>query len=170
MGAVMPGGSAGAKTIPRVHAFASRVEWRAGTRGHLAADGKPSFLVASPPVFGGEPGLWTPQELLVAAVNACTMTTFLHFARRSNLPLVAYESEAVGTLEFVAGSYRFTRIAVRPRVTVSSASAVEAVHEAMRRAHERCPVGQSLSAAIGIDLSVAVAGVPPASGAGPQAP
>ncbi|MBI3191832.1 MAG: OsmC family protein, partial [Pedosphaera parvula] len=54
------------------------------------------FRVASPPEFKGEAGVWTPEDLFVAAVNVCTMTTFAAFAQRLNLPVLSYRCEAEG--------------------------------------------------------------------------
>jgi len=72
-------------------------------KGILIAAEKPDIEVASPPEFGGPGGTWSPEDLLVASVNACIMTTFLFFAKKDNIPVSFYESEAEEILEKVDG-------------------------------------------------------------------
>ena len=95
--------------------------WKSGRRGVMSSLGKPELEVGSPPEFRGEPGVWTPEDMYVGALNACLMLTFLAFADRKGLGLVAYETSAEGSLEHVEGRYRITEVAVRPRVVVSAA-------------------------------------------------
>ena len=89
--------------------------WKSGRRGVMSSLGKPELEVGSPPEFKGEPGIWTPEEMYVGALNACLMLTFLAFADRKDLGLVAYEASAEGLLEQVEGRYRITEVTVQPR-------------------------------------------------------
>ena len=70
------------------------VRWTGERKGALTADGKPPVEVATPPEFKGHEGIWSPEDLYVASVNACIMTTFLAFAGRAGLAFEEYESEA----------------------------------------------------------------------------
>jgi peroxiredoxin-like protein len=124
--------------------YRTRMEWRGGRAGDLASEGKPGFRVASPPEFKGEAGVWTPEDLLVAAVNGCTMTTFVAFSQRLALPVQSYECDAEGTLEFAEGSYRFTGVTLRPRIVVSDPSALPQVEKALADAHRSCIISNSI--------------------------
>ena len=64
---------------------------------------QPDIAIGSPPEFKGEAGVWAPEEMLVAALNACMMLTFVSFAQSKRLEFVAYESAAEGLLENVDG-------------------------------------------------------------------
>ncbi len=142
--------------------YRTRIEWHGGRAGDLASEGKPVFRVASPPEFKGEAGVWTPEDLLVAAVNACSMTTFAAFWQRLGLPVLSYESEAEGVLEFTEGSYRFTRVTLRPKIVVSEPSALPQVEEALEDAHRSCIISNSLRASVILDpvFEVAAPGPP----------
>src|SRR5205085_2826406 len=48
--------------------YKSSLVWNSGRRGKTSAPGKPEFDVGSPPEFKGEPGVWSPEELLVGAL------------------------------------------------------------------------------------------------------
>jgi len=105
--------------------YHTQLKWKGNLTGVLQSRGKPEFHVASLPEFKGEDGVWTPEDLFVASVDICTMTTFMSFAQQKNLPLVAYNSRVEGILEFTDGQYQFTRIILRPTIVVETSTAAE---------------------------------------------
>jgi len=144
---------------PRSYTYRTSLE-RVGPRaGQLSAESKPAFRVASPPEFKGEPGVWSPEDLFVAAVNACTMTTFLSFAERKGLGLVSYTSQAEGQLELVEGAFRFTKVWVRPVVTLSDASQEAMARSTMEEAHHKCLISNSMRCQVIVEARFA-AGTP----------
>lgn len=94
------------------------VEWTGEKKALAMVEGKPDLQVATPPEFKGHPGIWSPEDLFVGAVNSCVMTTFLSFAERAGLDLASYRSEAVGTLERGDAGFVFTKVVVRPSIGV----------------------------------------------------
>lgn len=129
---------------PKAFHYEVKTRWTQQRRGVLAAEGKPALEVASPPEFKGHPGVWTPEDLLVAAVSACTMTTFLSFAARREVQLLSYECDATGTLEMVEGKFRFSRVVLRPRIIVARNEDVSGVLTAFHDAEASCLVANSL--------------------------
>jgi organic hydroperoxide reductase OsmC/OhrA len=117
----------------------------------MSSLGKPEFEVGSPPEFRGEPGVWTPEDLYVGALNACLMLTFLAFADRKDLGLVTYETSAEGLLEHVEGRYRITEVTVRPSVVVKSEVDLKAAQEIMGQLEENCFISNSISASVRIE-------------------
>ena len=55
--------------------YTNTVTWKENKKGVLTSEGKPDLEVATPSEFGGPEGSWTPEDLLVASVNSCIMTT-----------------------------------------------------------------------------------------------
>src|SRR5258708_30010415 len=96
--------------------YKSDVVWQSGRRGVTSALGKPHVEVGAGPEFKGEPGIWTPEDMLVGSLNACLMLTFLALAAGRGLAVAAYESSAEGLLENIDGKYRITEVTVQPRV------------------------------------------------------
>src|SRR5262245_62343098 len=129
---------------PRTFHYASGLKGTGEMKGTLAAIGKPRLDVAAPPEFRGHEGFWTPEDFLVAAVNACTMMTFLSLAKRKNLEIVSYESEATGRLETEGGEFRFTRIVVRPRIEIGSEADRPTALARLQDAEDRCPLAHPL--------------------------
>jgi organic hydroperoxide reductase OsmC/OhrA len=137
--------------------YRTALQWTASRSGIVAAEGKHALLASSPPEFKGEPGRWTPEDLFVAAIDLCTMTTFAAFAERLKIPVVGYQSEAEGTLEFVDDGYRFTNVMLRPRITVADAAAVAPAEKAMHDAHTSCLIGRSVRATVSVEPTIGVA-------------
>lgn len=144
------------KTKYKTFTYQTNVTWAGDRAGMMNSDGKPELRVASPPEFKGEEGVWTPEDMFVAAVEACTMTTFLAYAYRKKLPLVSYRSNAEGTLEFVEGGYRFTKVILKPRIVVQSGEAVEETEKLIHDAHEKCLIANSIKADVEIEPDIRV--------------
>jgi organic hydroperoxide reductase OsmC/OhrA len=134
-------------------------KWEKGSHaGMLSSPGKNEFRLASPPEFKGEEGVWTPEDLFVAAVEACTLTTFVAFALRLNLPVVSYYSTSEGLLEFHEGKYQFTRVYVRPEIVVETADAVEQTEKTIHDAHEKCLIANSVRSKVIVEPTIKIAG------------
>ena len=142
------------KTRYKTFTYKTNVTWTEGKAGTLASDGKPSFRVASPPEFKGEAGVWTPEDLFVASVEICHMSTFLAYASRGDLPLIAYQSHANGVLEFIDGDYRFTRIVLFPTITVDHSVKKEDVYSMLREAHKHCLVANSIASIVEVNPTI----------------
>ena len=143
--------SSAPKTKYKSFAYHTQLHWLENRAGQLNSEGKPGFRVASPPEFKGEAGVWTPEDLFVAAVETCTMTTFLAFSTRQQIPLVSYESSAEGFLEFADGGYRFTKVIIRPKVVVENEAAVAQAQKTMDDAHHNCLIANSIKSEVVIE-------------------
>lgn len=124
--------------------YTANVVWSGDRSGELSSPDKPELTVSAPPEFKGRPGLWTPEDLFVASVNLCTMTTFLALAERRGLRLRSYAAEASGLLEFTEGGYRFTKITVRPLIGLESKSDEADAGRLMHDAHDKCLIANSI--------------------------
>lgn len=144
-------------TRPRSYTYSTNVRWTGARAGELSALGKPSLKVASPPEFKGEAGVWTPEDLFVASVNMCTLTTFVSMAERAGLRIASYASDAEGLLEIVDGSFRFTKITIRPRITVADASQVEQTKSVLMESHTKCLVSNSMRSTVVVEPTVTAA-------------
>jgi organic hydroperoxide reductase OsmC/OhrA len=136
--------------------YKTATEWTHGTFGIVSSEGKPSINVSSPPEFKGEPGAWTPEEMFVASVELCHMSTFLSFAARAEVPIISYRSHSNGVLEFVNHQYRFTRIVIFPTITVSGGSREQQVLAVLRDAQEHCLVANSIDSIVEVNPTIVV--------------
>ena len=136
--------------------YRTGITWVGQRAGITHSGEKLPFRTASPPEFKGEEGVWSPEDLFVAALNSCQLMTFVSLVMKLGLPVASYESEAEGLLEFVEDGYRFTRVVIRPRVVVSDPDAVDGVRKALDDAHHACFVARSVSSEVILEASVEV--------------
>ncbi len=133
---------------PKSYRYATVVRWDGERKGTMTVAGKPPVAVATPPEFKGHEGIWSPEDLYVAAVNSCIMTTFLSYAERGGLGFTGYESEAEGLLELADNRLVFTRVVVRPRIALRRPEDRGMAEEILRKAEGNCLVSNSIRAEV----------------------
>ena len=108
-----------------------------------------AIQVATPPEFTkGIAGIWSPEHLLVAAVNSCLMTTFLTVAENSKLNFIHFESNADGKLEKVAGKYMISEVVLTPQLTIENEADRERGIRILEKAAAACLDSNSLKSTI----------------------
>jgi peroxiredoxin-like protein len=140
---------------PKSYRYATSLRWTGERKGGMSVAGKPPVEVATPPEFKGHAGVWSPEDLFVAAVNSCLMTTFLALAERSGLGFEKYESEAEGLLELVDGKFVFTKVVVRPRVTLKAGEDRARAEEILHKSESHCIVSNSIRTPVTLEPTIA---------------
>jgi peroxiredoxin-like protein len=135
----------------KVFNYRTAVKWTGRKLGTATSPGKPDVQVATPPEFRGHEGIWSPEDLFVASVNVCVMTTFLAFAERAGLSFSEYESEADGRLEMVDGRFQMTSVAIRPKVTLSAGEDAGKAKEILARAEAACLISNSVKSKVTVE-------------------
>ena len=85
----------------------------------LSTSGIPDLSTAPPAEFDGPGDAWSPELLLLAAVQTCFLFTLRSMARGSHVDFVSLELDAAGTVNRQEGVTRFTEIVLRPRLVVA---------------------------------------------------
>jgi organic hydroperoxide reductase OsmC/OhrA len=111
---------------------------------------------SAPPEFGGEPGLWTPEHFLLAAVASCFVESFRAVAKASKLDFPGIEVGVDGVVEREGGGFRFTTITVRPIVIIHGETEHELAVRLLEKAERICLITRSLSSQITLDPKVLV--------------
>jgi len=137
------------------HAFHAKLEWtgaaagpageyRTYSREYVAhIEGKPSVRGSAHRAFLGDSSLHNPEDLLVIALSACHMLSYLAECARSGIEVVSYTDEAEGAMEPVDGVTRFTRVTLRPHVVVRGD--LEKARKLHQRSHEVCFIANSVN-------------------------
>jgi peroxiredoxin-like protein len=127
------------------HCFRAAARWTTGRRGVAEADcGAPAIDIAAPAEFQGEAGFWTPEHFLVAAVASCFITTFRAIAEFAKFEPEALEVRAEGTVEKTEKGYRFTRVLLRPVLTIRAEEEHGRAERLLEKAERACLVSHSL--------------------------
>jgi len=135
------------------HRYQLRVNWSGATQGYesysrnhtIEIAGKPVIEASSDPAFRGDPGLMTPEDMLLAALSSCHMLWYLHLCAVNGVVVTAYEDEAQAKMIEGPGGGRFTDVLLRPAVTISPDSDEAIACDLHERAHAECFIANSVN-------------------------
>ncbi len=133
-----------------VHHYEVKVNWEADRKGLMTSPVlNENIEVATPPEFPkGMPGIWSPEHLLVAAVNSCLMTTFLAIAENSKFDFANFESNADGKLEKVEGKFMISEIELKPVVIIHKEEDREKALRILDKSEAACLISNSVKSKI----------------------
>jgi len=134
--------------------------WSSHHTGIVEAEEIPRTInFSAPPEFRGEPGLWTPEHLLVAALATCFVTTLRAVAEASKLEIMALETFVEGLLEKGDSGFSFTRFTLRPRLTIAREEDRERAGRLLAKAERACLISRSLTGRVELQPEIVVAEV-----------
>lgn len=143
--------------------FVSSARWTGDRHGVVKGqEVEPAINFSSPPEFQGEAGVWTPEHFLTAAVASCFVMTFHAIAAFSKFGARALEVSVEGQVEKSEGGFRFTRITVRPVLTINSESDRERGMRLLEKAERACLVTRSLESQMALEPQVLILAAAPA--------
>jgi organic hydroperoxide reductase OsmC/OhrA len=127
-----------------------------GPTGHATAhvDGAPDLRSAPPLDFDGHGDAWSPEHLLLAAVETCFLFTLRVVAQASRVDFVALEVTAEGVVDRRENALRFTEIVLRPRLTVRPGTDRARAIRALEKSEKACLVSASLSTPIRLEPEI----------------
>lgn len=143
--------------MEKSYTYSAAAHWTQHKRGIVEAAGIPRTVnFAAPPEFGGEPGLWTPEHLLLAAVSTCFVATLRAVAEASKLEIGGLETPVEGVIEKLEGGYRFTRIVLRPSLVIHDERDRERAARVLQKAERACLITRSLDCRVSLEPAVEV--------------
>ena len=145
----------GVRTIVKEHRFPTSVRWLGGRLTRVSAPEKDDLDVAVPPEFrGGIEGIWSSEELLVAATASCYAVTVVALLERLEIPLLDLSVDGVGHVTKRAdGKLAFVAIEVTAKL-VTEANSVAAAEAAAREAKEVCLISLALEVPVHVVVRV----------------
>ncbi len=130
---------------PRVYEFETSVRFIEEKKGVLNSADKPEVIIGCAPEFGGKKEYWSPQHLLIAAIEVCIMTTFFWLLEKSNLNIINYFSEACAKAQLKDNDFVFTEVIVKPAVTIDSEQKEDDILNLVNEAGNKCMVSKSIN-------------------------
>ena len=144
--------------MPGTHTYAAKVTWtgnqgegtaayRSYTRDYdIACAGRPAIRGSADPAYLGDAGRHNPEDLLVGSLSACHMLWYLHLCASNGVVVTAYEDAAEGVMRTRSdGAGEFTRVTLRPRVTVTAGSDPETAARLHAKAGAMCFIARSVN-------------------------
>jgi peroxiredoxin-like protein len=137
------------------YTYNAHAHWTMHRRGILEAEEIPRTInFGAPTEFGGDPGLWTPEHMLLGAVATCYVCTFRAIAERSKLEFGGMDVFVDGTMEKSDGTLRFTRITLRPVIAVLREEERSRAQRVLEKAELACPISRSLSCTVELEAKI----------------
>ena len=120
--------------------------------------GKPDIQVATPPEFrGGIPGVWSPEDLLVASAASCYAVTLVAVGERADVPVRALSVTAAGHVtRRDDGKFGFVAIELDVRFETDP-DLVDAAGRAAAKAKDLCIVTMALDVPVRLGVDVRAA-------------
>lgn len=143
--------------MDKSYSYRVSAHWTMHQRGIVDAESIPRTInFAAPPEFGGEPGLWTPEHLLLASAATCFVATFRAVAEASRLEFGGLDITVEGKIEKHEGGFRFTRIVLRPTVAILREEDRERTGRLLEKAERVCLISRSLACTMGLEARIVV--------------
>jgi len=121
----------------------------------ITATGKPTIEASADPAFRGDKTKYNPEELLVASLSSCHMLWYLHLCAESQVIVTHYVDYPVGTLlETSDGRGQFTKVLLRPTVTITPESNQRLAVDLHQQAHKQCFIANSVNFPVPCNPSV----------------
>lgn len=142
---------------PLPHRYELRLTGGPAGYATLSGAGLPDLQSAPPPDYDGPGDAWSPEHLLLAAVDACFLFTLRAVARASKLEFITLELSSEATVDRVNGVTRFTEIVLRPRLTLAPGTDHARALWVLEKSKKACLVTTSLSAPVRLEPDIAAA-------------
>jgi organic hydroperoxide reductase OsmC/OhrA len=135
------------------HTYTSELEVKDDASSWLKAPPRPAILGGNPPEFDGNAEWWSPEHLLLAALQLCFRGTWIALSARANVKAKSFSTRAIGRLEKTTAGIVFTEIRLRVAATVA-ADQVEAAKELLVKSKKYCIIANQLKTEAQLELDV----------------
>jgi organic hydroperoxide reductase OsmC/OhrA len=129
------------------------VEWDGATGGVIRCDNCSELRLDTPVDFSGLGSAPCPDQLFLASISGCLLTTFLHFARRLGAEVESVSVHARVELSMGKEGYRIRRVS--SKILVEAAPEVaELAERCARLGRDYCHITRSLEASFPVEVEV----------------
>ncbi len=111
------------------HTYTLRLDWNGNPDKdsmkndrlyEVAIEGKAPFCGSADKPFFGDPTLYNPEDLLLSALSACHMMSFLYLCRKKGIRVLSYQDNPEGFLKVNPdGSGQFEKVVLKPEVQLA---------------------------------------------------
>jgi organic hydroperoxide reductase OsmC/OhrA len=143
--------------MPKEHIYRVSTVWTGASQGTTSSyqsysreytaniEGKPPLIGSADPSFRGDRHLYNPEDLLVIALSACHMLSYLAICARAGIRVVDYSDEAVGKMTYKDGKMQMTEVLLYPKVIIEAGNDLKSAIAFHRQAHDECFIANSVA-------------------------
>ncbi len=139
---------------PLPHTYDVRLDGGAAGYATVSADACPDLRTAPPRDFDGPGDAWSPEHLLLAAVETCFLFTLRSIATASKLEFTKLTLSGEGTVDRKEGVTRFTEIVLRPTLTVPAGVDLDRARRIIEKSEKACLVSASLATPVRLEPEI----------------
>lgn len=133
------------KRMKQHHEYQVSAWWTSGKAGIARSNQVHTAIHFAAPVnFGGEPGRWTPEELMLAALASCFTTTFQALATYSKLLYTDLEVTVDGEIMRTTSGFQFKAIRIQARLTIADRELRPLAERVLRKSESLCLVSRAI--------------------------
>ena len=129
------------------------VEWDGETGGVIRCNSCSELRLDMPVEFDGQGSAPCPDQLFLASVSGCLLTTFLHFARRLGADVRSVNIHSGAELSMGEEGYRIRRVSSRI-LFEAAPEAAELAERCAKLSREYCHITRSLEASFPVDVEI----------------
>ena len=135
------------------------VQLSGGPNGYatVSTKGMPDLRSAPPLDFDGPGDAWSPEHLVLAAVETCFLFTLRAVAKASRVEFLALDLSSEGTVDRQDGVTRFTEIVLRPRLTIGPGTDRDRALAVLQKSERGCLVSASLATPVRLEPELVTA-------------
>ena len=116
-------------------------------------DGKPRIKGSADKPFFGDPSLYNPEDLLLSALSACHMMSFLYLCRKEGIVVRSYKDNPEGILKVNSeGRGGFESAILKPKVELLDRTLTSRVKQLHKEAGKLCFIANSVNFPIEFDV------------------
>jgi organic hydroperoxide reductase OsmC/OhrA len=140
----------------KVFSYSADLVWQGGRRALVSSQERPPLVVVPPSEFAdGSDSGWSPEHLFLAALESCTMLSFIAHCAHNGIELVSYEARVDGRLRRRESDHRYAfetvEMTVMARVAGGHAAAARGL---TARAERDCFISASTTAEVRTDWRI----------------
>ena len=142
---------------PLQHRYEVRLSGGPSGYATVSASGMPDLRSAPPLDFDGPGDAWSPEHLLLAAVETCFLFTLRAVAKVSRVEFVVLDLSSEGTVDRQDGVTRFTEIVLRPRLAIRPGTDRDRALSVLQKSERSCLVSASLATPVRLEPELVTA-------------
>jgi organic hydroperoxide reductase OsmC/OhrA len=141
---------------PLPHLYEVSLKDGPGGYATLFASGPPELRMATPVEFDGPGDAWSPEQLVVAAVESCFLFTLRAVAAASKVEYTSIHITGEGLLQRKDGVVRITEVVLRPVLSLPAGSDSNAAAQMLEKSGKLCFLSASLSAPVRLEPRILI--------------
>jgi len=141
---------------PLPHIYRVHLAGGAGSYAVLSDSRLPELQTAPPMDFDGPGDAWSPEHLLLAAVESCYLFTFQAIAHASKLTFDSLKLSGEGIVDLKEGIICFSAIVLRPTLRLAAGNDKDRAMRILEKSERACLVSASLSTPVRLEPEIII--------------